>query len=241
MHKIFLIIAVLVSLPLFAWAEGESASSEPAGQTNPQALLTAPTTTKFVSDELTIMLRSGPGNKYKILRALTTGTKLDLFESDHEFVHVRTRNGMEGWVLSQHLTDQPIAKLQLAAANERISQLEAKNNQLQEQLSQLKGNYSKVKDENRILDKAKTELDEELNHIRNLAAQPIKLSEEKQQLTLQTETLETQVHSLKSELLSLRDNTQKQWFLTGAAVILLGILIGLSLPKLRRQRRSDWG
>lgn len=236
MHKIFLISLLLSCMPGWVWAQTGSVTGD-----SPQSSSSKTTSaTLFVSDELTIMLRSGPGNKYKILRALTTGTKLEAFESDHDFIHVRTPNGVDGWVLSQHLTNKPIAKQQLATANEKISQLETKNNQLQEQLNQLKQNYNKVRDQNRDLDKTKSELDEELAHIRDVAAQPIKLSEEKKQLTLQTETLESQVEGLKSELLSLRDNTQKQWFLTGAAVVLLGILIGLSLPKLRRQRRTDW-
>ena len=236
MHKIILISVFIFSVPGWAWAEGDAAANEPSQQ----PARAGPSSPKFVSDELTIMLRAGPGNKYKILRALTTGTKLDVYETDNEFVHVRTLSGLDGWVLGQHLTAKPIAKQLLAAANEKISQLESRNKQLQEQLGQLKENYNKVKDENRGLDKAKTEMDEELIRIRSVAAQPLKLSEEKKQLTMQTETLESEVNSLKSELLSLRDNTQKQWFLTGAAVILLGILIGLSLPKLRRQRRTDW-
>jgi len=223
MDKLILISLLLFGLPGWVWAANNTASS-----------------TRYVSDELTIMLRSGPDNKYKILRALTSGTKLQVFESDHEFVHVHTLSGLDGWVLSQHLTDKPVAKQLLTAANEKISQLETENKQLQEQLKQLKGNYNKIKDENRDLDKTKTEISEELTRIRNLASQPLKLSEEKKQLTHQTEALESQVSSLKNELLSLRDNTHKQWFLTGAAVILLGIFIGLSLPKLHRRRRSDW-
>jgi SH3 domain protein len=234
MHKIILIALSIICLLLWAWTE--AAASETT-QSRSQATRA---TTMFVSDELTIMLRSGPGNKYKILRALTSGTKLKVFESDNKFVHVHTLTGLDGWVLSQHLTNKPIAKQQLSEANEKISRLESTNSQLQEQLDQLKENYRKVKDENQDLDKAKSELDEELTHVRQIAAQPLRLSKEKKQLTLQTETLQTQVDNLKTELVSLRDNTQKQWFLTGAAVILLGILIGLMLPKLRRQRRSDW-
>jgi SH3 domain protein len=74
------------------------------------------------------------------------------------------------------------------------------------------------------------------------ASQPILCSfPTKSSNCLQTESLEDQVNSLNRELKKLRDNTHKQWFLSGAAVVLLGILIGLTIPKLRRRRSSDWG
>ena len=201
---------------------------------------TEPGTTLYVADEVTIMLRSGPSNKHKIIRALTTGTKLEAYETQDGYQHVRTHSGIEGWVLSQHLTDKPIARHLLASANKKLSQLEEKNKQQQEQIEQLRNNYNKLNEDYRILDKTKGEMEAELTRIRSIAAQPLQLSNEKQQLTQQTESLEHQLDSLKGELQSLRKNTHKQWFLTGAAVVLLGILIGLTIPKLRRRRSSDW-
>jgi len=224
MHKILLTLLVFI-LPLLVHAETKPSGGE---------------STKFVSDQLTIMLRSGPSNKHKIIRALPTGTELTVFESQNDFEHVRTRSGIEGWVLGQHLTDKPLAKQLLADATEKLTKVRADNKQLQEQINQLRDSYNKLKEDYRNLDKTKAEMDEELKQIRAVAAQPLQLSKEKQQLTIQTETLEDQVNSLNHELNKLRDNTHKQWFLTGAAVVLLGILIGLTIPKLRRRRSSDW-
>ena len=219
MYKIFLTVLIF-NLPFWVQAETAPSSSETSAQS-------ASSMTKYVSDQLTIMLRTGPSNKHKIIRALSTGTELAVFESQNDFERVRTRSGIEGWVLSQHLTD-------------KLTQARATNKQLQEQISQLRDSYNKLNENYRTLDKAKGEIEEELAHIRSVAAHPLQLSNEKQQLSLQTESLEDQVNSLTSELNKLRDNTHKQWFLTGAAVVLLGILIGLTIPKLRRRRSSDW-
>ncbi|WP_455210883.1 TIGR04211 family SH3 domain-containing protein [Kaarinaea lacus] len=227
MQKFFPTIFILC-LSFFVQAETAPSAAQQTGKT------------KFVSDQLTIMLRSGPSNKHKIIRALSTGTQLHAFESQGEFEHVRTHSGMEGWVLSQHLTDKPLAKHKLTEANDKLSQLTTQNGQLQEQIRQLRDSYNQLKEDYRILDKTKGEMEEELTHIRSIAAAPLQLSNEKQQLSLQTKTLESQVNSLERELNSLRDNTHKQWFLSGAAVVLLGIFIGLTIPKLRRHRRSDW-
>jgi SH3 domain protein len=222
MHKILLTVLVL-SLSLIAHAETHAGS------------------TKYVSDEVTIMLRTGPSNKHKIIRALTTGTKLETLETKGDFQRVRTQSGIEGWVLNQHLTNKPVARQLLADANTKLASLDAQNKQLQAEIEQLRENYNKLNEDFRILDKSKGEMESELSHIRTIAAEPLQLSNEKQQLSQQAESLEGQVDTLKSELQELRNNTQKQWFLTGAAVVLLGILIGLTIPKLRRRRASDWG
>ena len=227
MHKLFLTL-LLLTLAFLAQAQTDSPAAQPAG------------TTKFVSDQLTIMLRKGPSNKHKIIRALSTGTQLNVFETQNDFARVRTQSGIEGWVLDQHLTDKPLAKQLLAQADDKISQLKTKNTDLQEQIKQLRENYNKLNEDYRILDKTKGEMEQELAHIRTVAAEPLQLSNEKQQLSLQTQTLESQVNTLESKLNALRDNTHKQWFLSGAAVVLLGILIGLTIPKLRRRRASDW-
>jgi SH3 domain protein len=219
----WLMTILMISLSLVAQAEPESGA------------------TRYVSDEITIMLRTGPSNKHKIIRALTTGTKLDAMETKDEYQHVRTHSGLEGWVLSQHLTDKPIARQQLAGANKKLAQLDAENKQLQQQIAKLRENYNNLDLKYRSLDKTKSDTEAELNRIRTIAAEPLQLSNEKQRLSQQTESLEGEVDTLKSELQQLRKNTNKQWFLTGAAVVLLGILIGLTIPKLRRRRASDWG
>jgi SH3 domain protein len=218
----WLMTILMVSLSLVAQAEPETGS------------------TRYVSDEITIMLRTGPSNKNKIIRALTTGTKLETWETKGEFQHVRTHSGLEGWVLSQHLTDKPIARQQLAEANKKLAQLDAENKQLQQQIAKLRENYNNLDTKYRRLDNSKSDMETELNRIRTIAAEPLQLSNEKQRLSKQTESLEGEVNTLKSELQQLRKNTNKQWFLTGAAVVLLGILIGLTIPKLRRRRASDW-
>ena len=77
--KKMILTTLLLTLTLVVRAESSSSSGDPSAGT-----------TKFVSDELTIMLRAGPSNKHKIIRALTTGTKLQAFESENSYERVRT-------------------------------------------------------------------------------------------------------------------------------------------------------
>src|SRR3954470_18343828 len=84
--------------------------------------------TVYVSDQLTIPLRRGPSNEYKIINAsLPSGTALEVLQTNEAagFTEVRTPNGTEGWVPSQYLATEPAARDRLAAATKRAESLEA--------------------------------------------------------------------------------------------------------------------
>ena len=85
--------------------------------------LSAFAATLYISDELTVPLRRGPSNGHKIINAaLPSGLALEVLGEDTAagFTQVRTPNGTEGWVPTQYLVNQPVAKDRLAAATKRI-------------------------------------------------------------------------------------------------------------------------
>ena len=87
---------------------------------------TATAETAYISDNLTVPLRSGPSNANRILhRGLPSGTRLEILarDSDSGFVQIRTDRGTEGWLPAQYLVDEPIARDRLVAANRRIQEL----------------------------------------------------------------------------------------------------------------------
>ena len=51
---------------------------------------------------------------------------------------------------------------------------------------------------------------------------------------------EINIDQLTEELQGLRNQTNRTWFVTGALVLLGGIVLGLILPRLRWQRRSRY-
>src|SRR5687768_18582252 len=100
----------------------------------------APAATMYVSDQLTVPLRRGPSNTHRILhKGLPSGTALEVLGEDAAagFTQVRMANGTEGWVPTQYLSQQPIARQQLAAATRRVESLEA-------QLKSMRDTYQEV-------------------------------------------------------------------------------------------------
>lgn len=91
----------------------------------------------YVSDELFVPLRSGMGTKYRIThRGLPSGTKLKIIEEHIEegWTLVETPKGEQGWIRNQYLLHQPIAKLKLASAVQKITKLEKQNNTLRQEV-----------------------------------------------------------------------------------------------------------
>jgi len=60
----------------------------------------------FVRDEVRINLRSGPGEGYKIIRVLKSGDELVQIAQLDDWVHVKGRDGREGYVPVAYVTDE---------------------------------------------------------------------------------------------------------------------------------------
>ena len=91
--------------------------------------------TVYISDELTVPLRSGPSNGHRILHAgLPSGTQMEVLGEDEAagFTQIRTTRGTEGWIRTQYLVREPIAKMRLAAAQRELNQARSQCPDIQE-------------------------------------------------------------------------------------------------------------
>ncbi len=108
----------------------------------------------YISDVLNVPLRSGPSTAHRILhRGLPSGTQLTILATDEEasFTQVRTNGGMEGWVRSQYLIGEPIARVKLATAEKRLQGLKAKIDKERETHASLQSEYKETEANNRTL------------------------------------------------------------------------------------------
>ncbi len=89
--------------------------------------------------------------------------------------------------------------------------------------------------------KSARELQHELDEIKRTAADAIQIAEERKRLRKQVADLSFTVEDLRLKNLELTNKNSHYWFLSGAGVLLLGVIIGLILPHLSlRRRRSSW-
>lgn len=200
--------------------------------------------TRYVTDQYEFNLRAGESTRYKILRQLPSGTRLDIINvnEDSGYARVRTEDGLTGYILLTYLQDEPAARREFKAMQARLAELQQEPDKLAARLSILQAEHSALQEDYAILERDKQDLETELAEIRNASANAIQIDRERRQLQEQVSNLLLQVDQLEHRNLELSNQTKQQWFLIGAAVLAIGILIGLLLPSLRlRRRRSPWG
>lgn len=197
--------------------------------------------TRYVTDTTQVALRKGPGYEYKIIRMLRSGTAVQVLEVDPSGwmrVQYKTKNKTyEGWMPGSLLQNQPIAKVRLAQQVAKNNRLEAENNQLKQELAALNKRHDKTSKALKTVQQEKFKLDKAYQELKQKSAHAIELDSENKQLKQHLKEAETQLVLYKEQLSEAEDTVQRQWFLTGAGVLLLGIILGrlFRLPK-----RQKW-
>ncbi|MFC4309728.1 TIGR04211 family SH3 domain-containing protein [Steroidobacter flavus] len=197
--------------------------------------------TMYISDELTVPLRRGPSNGHKIINAaLPSGLALEVLGEDNAagFTQVRTPNGIEGWLPTQYLVSQPVAKDRLAAATKRVETLEAQLKSTRENYQDVRGARTEIEGKATELSKENQKLQNELAEIRRVSATAITQFEENKQLKTSNASLQTQVTQLTEEVHDLKRNVMLRWLLSGGALVLIGLILGAWIKS--RPKRSTW-
>ena len=196
---------------------------------------------QYVSDELVINMRSGKGNSFKIIKIVKSGTPLTILKQDSGYTRARTPQGVEGWVLSRFLINTPVARTLLAKAQQDVAQMKEKYDAMTTELSSVKIERDTLSSsENKLLSN-KEKLNVELAKLKKIAARPMQLEAENDQLRNDLVKIETENRLLKQEYQTLEDNSDQEWFMTGAGVLFGGMILGLIFPKLRSgQKKANW-
>ena len=79
-----------------------------------------------------------------------------------------------------------------------------------------------------------------MDRINQVAAKPILLDKENRELKEQNVTLTNEMQLVSQENQILKDRSDRDWFVAGAGVIFIGILLGLLLPKFRSSKKNSW-
>jgi SH3 domain protein len=198
--------------------------------------------TVWVSDQFEITLRSGPSTSNAIDRMLNSGIELEVLERDAEtgYTRVRTNAGTEGWVLSRYLMSEASAREQLATLTGQLTSANSEGSSLESQLVAIKGEYDSASRSISSLEGQNKRLEQELNEIKRTAANVLSISNQNKDLREQLVAAEIQAATLEQQNRELSSQTTRYWFITGALVLMVGLILGLWLPRIRWQRRSRY-
>jgi len=198
--------------------------------------------TRYVSDNLEITMRSGKGTSYGITRMLRSGTPVEVLEEDKDagYTQVRIKGGKEGWVLSRFLMKGQAARDRLAAAEKSLAELELENRKMETSMTALTEEKAALEKQLAALDGQTRNVSQELAEIKRTASSALAIDSENKDLKGRVVSLERQLQTLQQENEGLRDRTARDWFMVGAGVVLLGIIVGLIIPRIRWRKKSSW-
>ena len=204
---------------------------------------TALARTGYINDEMEVTLRTGESTRNSIVRMLPSGERLEVVSvyDDTGYARVTTSEGREGFVLARFVTYEPVARDRLVTANRRLERSAQRIAALEAELNSIKGENSSYSQSQSELEVNNARLTDELNEIRRTAANAIQTADENRNLRSTKVNLENQIQELQTRNATLSARSRQSWFMAGAGTLILGILAGIVLPRLKFKRRSKWG
>ena len=196
----------------------------------------------YISDVLSVPVRSGPSPAHRVIhRGLKSGTRLTILGIDEEagFTQMRTDGGTEGWVRTQYLSREPIARAKLATAERRLQKVKGELDKERKMRGDLESEHKQAQANNRTLNSKAQALAKELEELKSISADAINQHERIVQLTQQNKRLHDQVGELSSTVNRLEENVQREWLMIGGSLVLIGLLLGVWI-KARPRKQSTY-
>ncbi len=201
--------------------------------------------TLYVSDQLSIPLRSGDTMQHRILKFLKSGTRLEVLETNDAGSHYRVKvvdTGREGWVEAGKLMREPGARVQLAALNKQLASLKGDVKAKNQRIAELQENIRQLQQKNHQLEQRGQRQSQQLDELKRVAAKPVQLAKANMQLKNELDGLRREMDRVVGENARLSDSAIREWFLIGGGVSLVSLFFGLIIPNIRWRRKKDsWG
>jgi SH3 domain protein len=190
----------------------------------------------YITDDIRVMLRSDAGTDRRIIAMPKSGTRVEVLEeSEDGWSKVRLPDEKEGWLLTRYLSPGPPTKevnARLKSENEALKQrantlseenvrLKRERNDVQKALSNQTQNAKAAKESYETLKKGSSEY-------LSLKASYDKVSKDLARKTKRQAELE-------EKLKALQDSQTLKWFLGGAAVLFVGLIVGFMARRPRRR------
>jgi SH3 domain protein len=191
--------------------------------------------TKYVSNNLAITLRTGPGNNRKIIAQPRVGTPLEIIQAGEQYSQVRTPGGTSGWVLSRYLTPKKPAVLVLSQLQAEHAQVVQRYNALKQKAAQLGTTTKGLSGDLTATQKALDQLTAEHEALKNEAQGYLKLKAKYEKAVKEATQVRARADKVEKELQQLYSSELNTGLLYGGGLIVLGFIVGFIVKRPRRR------
>ena len=196
----------------------------------------------YVTDSFRITLRTGPSVENKIIAMLPSGQPLEVLDSSGDWSHVRTpedeANPKEGWVLTQFLMSRMPWKMQTRLLTDENNKLKGKLTPIEQGLTEALGREQELATNLQETTQALNTLKGDYESLREGSADYLELKDRYTVTRSKLETIQKDFQTLSEEHKRLRSSERNKWFVTGALVLLFGLIVGLILGRRQKKPRS---
>ena len=179
---------------------------------------------KYVTENVDIYLRRGPGTQYAYSNTVKVGQRVtELGKStDGKFTRIQLPNGNSAWIESNKLKDQPSFKELMPSLEAQLAEYKDKVDNAE------KNQQNAIRDYMEKLQKAE-------QSIESLQAKNNELEQLNKQQEIKLESMLNQVDDKRRDLIVT-------WFTYGGLVAGGGLLLGLILPAIMpgRRKKDRW-
>ena len=181
-------------------------------------------TTRYISDELSTWVRSGPGDQYRLVGKLNAGDQVTLLQTnqDTHYAEIRDGQGRTNWIPLSQLSDSPSLRTQ-------VPQLQQQVKVLTDKLANIDNSWNQRTSEMQ-------------NKVANSDGTINGLKEENQKRRNELIVAQKKVSAANVQLDDKQRTIIMQWFMYGGGVLGVGLLLGLVLPHMvpRRKKNDRW-
>lgn len=184
-----------------------------------------------------------PSSRATVLRTTEPGARLEIVRDEGRYTLIsETINGRSkrGWVLSESLSRKPPSDVIIERLQSQVSNLQTKQASLQARNNELSENKNLLEQQLRQIRDAEAKLSEQYTTLRDNSDNVIGLTDKNAALQKQTDQLQQRIQQLESDNVDLQDMQMLYWGLAGAGILIVGILLGLLLPKLNNRKDDRW-
>jgi len=192
--------------------------------------------TMYVSDDIKITLRTGQGIDHKILTMIKPGQDVEVLQPDDKWTQVQLPNGTEGWVLTRFLTYDKPCRLELEILKKKYETISTQSAFLLKENRVYKEESKRLHTELSGSKKMFAAISKSYDTLKKESADFLELKSKYEVTSSQLTDQTKKAKKLEEELSKLLSHRNIIWFLSGAGVLIFGMLIGFSA---RRQRRKS--
>lgn len=179
---------------------------------------------RYISDELTTWVRSGPSDGHRLVGHLNTGDEVTLLQTNEQtnYGQIRDASGRISWIPLEQLSGQPSLRT-------RIPELEQQVQKMTNTLSSIDDSWNQRTAD---MQRKVASSDNVINT----------LKDENQKLKNELVVAQKKVNAANLQLDDKQRTIIMQWFMYGGGVAGVGLLLGLLLPRMvpGRKKNDRW-